>query len=89
MNNDIIREMKECRDGGGADVETKAQALIEKGEKCLQANQEEREACQKKFMEVLNPLQRLRVIVHAVEKANDPLKAADIHAAILTDACQL
>ncbi|CAF0718633.1 unnamed protein product [Adineta steineri] len=90
INNAIIAEMKAALgEGNNVDAEARAKALVSKGEQCLQAAQAERNQAQKEFEQIFTPIQKIRIIVHAVEAVNDPIKAADVLAAILHDACHI
>ena len=60
-----------------------------RGEECLQAAQAERHHAQQEFDRIFTPTQRIRIIVHAVEAVNDPMRAADVLGAILHHACHI
>ena len=81
--------MKMCIAEGGTNAESKAEELVKKGEECLRAAEQERHLAQEQFDRIFTPIQRVRIIVHAVEHVNDKIKAADVLASILADACEI
>ncbi|CAF1067259.1 unnamed protein product [Adineta steineri] len=90
INNAIIAEMKVClSEGNNVNAEARAKTLVTKGEDCLRAAQGERGEAQVEFERIFTPIQKIRIIIHAVETVNDPIKAADVLAAILHDACHI